>query len=167
MCPKTNQPEQDVVYTPEFLAKDIWNHFSSQFKEEKFLEPCRGDGVFYNLMPEGSDYCEIQEGIDFLKYQGKPTWIVTNPPWSKIRQFLDKSFELNVNNIVYLCNFNAFTTKARLRSIYNNGYGIKEVYCVTSPGADYGWPVMGFQLGAIHIQKNYTGGIMMTGGIGK
>lgn len=116
LCPKTNQPEQDVVYTPDELAKNIWDHYSPQFgKLEKFLEPCRGDGAFYKLMPKNSDWCEIQEEKDFMEYEGNPSWLITNPPWSKIRQFMEKAFELRTDNVVFLCNFNAFTTKARLR----------------------------------------------------
>ncbi|MCG7944855.1 MAG: hypothetical protein N0C84_00760 [Candidatus Thiodiazotropha taylori] len=159
VCPKTNQPEQDVVYTPHSLAKEIIDHYKPT---GLILEPCRGGGAFSDQM--NCDWCEIQEGIDFFEYTQSPDWIITNPPWSKIRQFLDHSFTINTKNLVYLCNFNAFVTKARLRTIYGRGYGIKEVYCVQAPKEH--WPQQGFQLAATHIQRGYNGPIYMTGHIG-
>lgn len=160
LCPKTNQPEQDVVMTPDYLAREIVEYYKPT---GKILEPCRGQGAFSNLMP-GCDWCEIAEGKDFFDYKESPDWIVTNPPWSLIRQFLTHSFAIDTKNIVYLCNFNAFVTKARLRSIYDNGYGIKEVYCVKAPKVN--WPQQGFQLAATHIQKGYTGPMIWSGAIG-
>ena len=151
LCPKTNQPEQDVVYTPDYLAKEIIDHYQPI---GKLLEPCRGGGAFFQYMP-GADYCEIQEDLSFYDYEDKVDWIVTNPPWSKIRQFLEHSFKIEAENIVYLCNFNAFVTRARMNLIFDNGYGIKEVYCVDNPKTN--WPQTGFQLAATHIQRGYTG----------
>lgn len=151
LCPKTNQPEQDVVYTPDYLAKEIIDHYQPT---GKLLEPCKGGGAFLQYMP-GADYCEIQEGTSFYDYTDKVDWIVTNPPWSKIRQFLEHSFKIEAENIVYLCNFNAFVTRARMNLIFDNGYGIKEVYCVDNPKTN--WPQTGFQLAATHIQRGYTG----------
>ena len=154
LCPKTNQPEQDVVYTPDYLAKEIVDHYNPT---GKLLEPCKGEGAFLQFMP-GADWCEIQEGKDFFDYTDKVDWIVTNPPWSMIRQFLIHSFKV-ADNIVFLCNFNALVTKARLHSIYDNGYGLKEMYCVDTPKTN--WPQTGFQLAATHIQKGWTGAMQI------
>ena len=157
LCPKTNQPEQDVVYTPSYLAKEIIDHYKPT---GHMLEPCKGAGAFLQYMPN-ADYCEIQEGSDFYDYKDKVDWIITNPPWSKIRQFLQHSYDIKAENIVYLCNFNAFVTRARLRSIFSNGYGIKEVYCVDNPKTN--WPQTGFQLAATHIQRGWDGPLKFTG----
>ena len=151
MCPKTNKPEQDVVYTPDYLAKQIVDHFQPS---GLVLEPCRGGGAFYQYLPD-ADWCEIAEGVDFFDYSKSPDWIVTNPPWSMIRQFLEHSFKIQTKNIVYLCNINAVVTKARLNLLKDNGYGIREFYCVDTPKTN--WPQTGFQLAAIHIQKDYKG----------
>ena len=157
LCPKTNQPEQDVVYTPEFLAEDIIKHFNPK---GKCLDPCRGDGAFYQFMPKGSDWCEIQEGVDFFEYDKKVDWIITNPPWSILRQFYEHSIKIGAKNIVFLYNFNALMTKARLRLVYQNGYGIKEIYAVPTPKEN--WPQAGFQLGAVHVAKGYEGPVNLT-----
>ena len=150
ICPPTNRPEQDVVYTPSYLAKQIVDHFKPT---GLILEPCKGGGVFQDLL--NGDWCEIVEGVDFFDYTKSPDWIVTNPPWSMIRQFLEHSFKIEAKNVVYLCNLNALVTKARLNLIKDNGYGIKEFYCVDTPKLN--WPQTGFQLAATHIKKGYTG----------
>ncbi len=54
----------DYVLTPEWCAKDIIEYFNPT---GNLLDPCRGlNKVFHKLMPEKSDYCEIQEGINFF-----------------------------------------------------------------------------------------------------
>ena len=146
LIPRTNAPDADRVYTPDWLAQEIVDRFRPT---GRILEPCRGGGAFTRAMPD-CDWCELDEGRDFLTTQGSWDWIVTNPPWSKIRQFLAKSIELKVPNIVFLMNINAVATKARLKVIYRNGYHIREMWCVDTPPE---FPQMGFQLAAIHIQQ--------------
>ena len=147
LCPKTNQPEQDIVYTPSYAAKLIYEHFKPTGNQ---IEPCRGAGAFHNLMPEDSAWCELQEGRDFLMHKGTYEWLITNPPWSKIREFLAHAIQLGIPNIVFLININALTTKARLGLIYKNGYSIAEMLCVPTPKE---FPQTGFQLAAVHITK--------------
>lgn len=146
LIPRTNKPDADRVYTPDWLAAEIVARFQPQ---GRMLEPCKGGGAFLRAMP-GCDWYELDEGRDFLQAEGQWDWIVTNPPWSKIRQFLGKAIELGVPDIVFLMNINALSTKARLKLIYNNGYHIREIWCVDTPAE---FPQMGFQLAAIHIQQ--------------
>ena len=148
-----------MVYTPAYLAEEIVNHYAPT---GRLLEPCKGEGAFLQFMP-GADWCEIQEDRSFYDYENKVDWIITNPPWSKIRQFLEHSYKIEAENIVFLCNFNAFVTRARLRDIYENGYGIKEVYCVDNPKSN--WPQTGFQLAATHIKRGWAGPMEFTGSL--
>ena len=68
-CPPKNTPEKDIVMTPEYLAKEIIEHFNPT---GRILDPCRGEGAFYDNYPEGDhDWCELGEGRDFLQYQKK------------------------------------------------------------------------------------------------
>ena len=39
-------------------------------------------------------------------------------------------------------------------------FAIRELYCVNTPLKP--WPQLGFQLAAVHTQKDYKGGIYMT-----
>jgi hypothetical protein len=155
--PKSNSPEKDLVMTPDWLAADILNHFPIK---GSFLDPSRGSGAFYNQVnSETKDWCEISEGRDFMKYKGRADWIVTNPPWSKMRDFLVKGMEV-AENVVYLTTINHYTTKRRMLDIEQMGFGVKEIFCVPTPSKP--WPALGFQLAAVHIQKNYKGKILLT-----
>lgn len=147
--PNRNYKSDDVVMTPKPLAEAILNHFHPL---GKILEPYRGAGAF---MTPASDWCEISEGRDFLLLDnGKHyDWIITNPPWSKIRDFLTKSFEV-ADNVVFLMTVNHAFTKARIRLLREKGFGIKEILFCDMP-KDF--PQSGFQLGAVHYQRGYTG----------
>ena len=68
------------------------------------------------------------------------------------------------DSVVYLISINHFTTKARLRLIYENNFRIKEFYCVKTPKSP--WPQSGFQIAAVHFEKDYEGDIIMGGQIG-
>jgi hypothetical protein len=156
-CPSKNTPEKDIVMTPGWLSKEIIDHFSPN---GLILDPCRGEGSFYdNFDTESKDWCELEEGIDFLKYDKKVDWIITNPPWSKMQQFLAHGMKV-ADNIVYLTTINHYTTKNRIRDMRENNFAIKQIYCVPTPKKP--WPQLGFQLGAIHTKRWYTGDIIMS-----
>ena len=156
-CPPKNTPEKDIVMTPEWLAIEIIDHFSPS---GIILDPCRGDGAFYvNFNTETKEWCELGEGVDFLTYNKKVDWIITNPPWSKMQQFLAHGMEVS-DNIVYLTTINHYTTKRRIRDMRENNFAIKEIYCVPTPKNP--WPQLGFQLGAIHTQRGYSSRIEMS-----
>lgn len=156
-CPPTNSPEKDLVMTPKWLAEEIIEHFSPC---GIILDPCRGQGAFYdNFNTETKDWCELGEGKDFLSYGKKVDWIITNPPWSKMQQFLLHGMKIS-NNIVYLTTINHYTTKKRIRDMREHDFAIKEIYCVPTPSKP--WPQLGFQLAAIHSQRGYSGSITMS-----
>jgi hypothetical protein len=140
--------------TPLSLAEAIVNHFKPYGKT---LEPCKGSGSFFKFLPN-ADWCEITEGRDFLNYDGKVEFIITNPPWSKIRPFLNKAMQV-ANNVIFLMTINHVWTKARLRDVKENNFGIKEIHLCPTPKS---FPQMGFQLGAIHFQRNWLSSIILS-----
>lgn len=152
--PNRNYRSEDVVQTPAHLAKLIVDHFRPS---GRILEPCRGEGNFFNLMP-GAWWCEISEGRDFFDWIQPVDWIVTNPPWSKIRPFLQRSMDL-AKDVVFLMTVNHLWTKARLRDVFAAGFGIKEILLVEMPKE---FPSSGFQLGAIHLSKGWTGPVLFS-----
>ena len=152
--PNRNYKSDDVVMTPVDLAKKLIQHFNPQGKG---LEPCKGTGNIYKFL-KNADWCEIADGRDFFEYTNKVDYIFTNPPWSKIRAFLQHSMEI-ANDIYFLITINHLWTKARLRDIENAGFGIKEICIIDTPK---NFPQSGFQLGMVHLQKNYTGQIIFS-----
>lgn len=100
------------------------------------------------------DWCEIADGRDFLAIDANThyDYVVTNPPWSKMRPFLQQSMK-SADNVIFLCLVNAFFMKARIRDIRSAGFGFKEILFVDTPPKP--WPQTGFALGAVHIQKGF------------
>ena len=141
--------KNDLFMTPEPLAKAIISHYHPK---GKLLEPCKGTGNFLKYMPK-ADWCEITEGRDFLKYTKKVDWIITNPPFSKFRSFLNKSMEIS-KNIVFLTTINHFWLKARIRDINRNSFAFKEILMVDTPKT---FPASGFQIGIVYLKKGWKG----------
>ena len=147
--PNKNYKSDDVVMTPLSLCKRIVDYFNP---DGTILEPCKGTGNFLVYLPKDrTAYCEMSEGIPFEDYKGKVNWIITNPPWSKMRLFLNLSFKV-ANHVVFLITINHVFTKARIRDMKNNNFGIKEILYVDTPKE---FPQMGFQLGVIHYERNW------------
>jgi hypothetical protein len=150
------QNMNDVVHTPSWVARCIVDHFSPS---GQCLDPCKGDGAFYDLLPAGSDFCELKDGKDFFNWSGSVDWIVSNPPYSIFPEWLDHSFAVAAN-IVYLIPiakvFNSFGIMKRTAT----WGGIREIFVIGS-GRSIGFP-FGFALGAIHFQKGYQGDIRLS-----
>jgi len=143
----------DCVETPLEVAKMIVKHYNPT---GKILEPCKGEGNFLKVLPENTVWCEIKESIDFLTVDlHRFDWIITNPPFSKFRAFLNKSME-TADNVVFLTSINHFWLKARLRDMREKGFGIKEIMFMDTPKS---FPQSGFQIGCIYIQRDYSGDI--------
>ena len=88
----------DVVYTPVNVAKAIIKHLNPS---GICLDPCMGDGAFYNNLPEPRQWCEIDRGVDFLETNVKVDWVIGNPPYSIFLEFLEHSFKI-ANNVSFL-----------------------------------------------------------------
>ena len=163
----------DRVYTPPELARRIVEHFDPQ--PGLLLDPCAGPigkqaffEAMQNHIPYEEDYsetewAEVDEGRDFFSFPFEGVlnydWIITNPPWSQLRAFLNKSMELS-SNVVFLCLVNAFFMKARQVDMKAAGFGMKEIVFVPTPPKP--WPQTGFSLGAVYIQRGYKGPCLMT-----
>lgn len=123
-----------VVYTAPTFAKKIIDHFRPQFHDDDtFLDPCRGKGAFYENLPDKKDWCEIQDGKDFLTYDKQVSWIITNPPWrgKLYTAIARKSFEL-ADNVVFLVKTDgAFGTSKRLNDFTSLGHQPVEILPVS------------------------------------
>ena len=156
-CLTTGRKPNDLVYTPEKIAQHI---ISSYPLHGKVLDPCRGTGVFYNNFPESveKDWCEISEGRDFFNYNAHVDWIVSNPPYSILDDFLAHSFEI-ADNVVYLTPLSKIVSSmGRIRKIRDFGGCVSiEIMSASSCGFPFGFP-------ACHawFKRNYTGDTKIT-----
>lgn len=153
--PNRNYVSDDVVQTPPALARLLVHHFKPR---GTVLEPCRGDGNIHRLLPKGSPWCEIKEGRDFYQWNERVDWILTNPPWSEIRNFLRHGMRV-ADHIVFLMTINHIWTKARLRDLDESGFGLKEIALLDMPAS---FPQSGFQLGAVYVRRKWRGKVTLT-----
>jgi hypothetical protein len=145
----------DRVMTPDALALQIVKHFSGQISG-KVLESCAGKGAFVRALKKAGYRpleCEIDRGSDFFDFSRPVDWIITNPPWSKVREFLFHAYEL-ADDIVFLVSLPHVMTRARLREMWEAGFMIREIVLVDTPPEP--WPQGGLQLGAVHFQKGWS-----------
>lgn len=155
-----NQPQllniplnlKDVVYAPDDVARDVVEFFKPT---GRILEPSKGDGAFLKYLPT-ADWCEITEGRDFFACHEHYDWIIGNPPYSLLEDWLQHTFEI-ADNAVYVLMFHmTYSTMKRLRMIREYG-GIRAMYVLGS-GKEIGMADYGFLCAAFHFQRGYKGG---------
>ena len=140
----------DVVFTPDWLAKQICGMFAI---DGKVLEPCKGEGAFLQYLPKNTDWCEIAEGKNYYDYNEKVDWIVTNPPYSDYNRFLEHSFALAENIVLLVPVAKMFKSMGTLQEIYNYG-GFVEIH--TLPSSIAGFP-FGFPSAVYYLKRGYKG----------
>lgn len=144
---------EDRVMTPSNVVKAIIDHYKPF---GRVLEPCRGTGAFFDELALSNeisklDYAEIDEGLDFFNINNKHyDFIVTNPPFSQFRAFLNHAMDL-ADNVIFLSMVNAFFMRARLRDMKEKGFVIKSIMFIDHPPKPF--VQTGIQLGVTHIEK--------------
>lgn len=154
--------ESDIVYTPEWLAKGtikILNPFGV------VLDPCKGEGVYYNNFPGEKDWCEIRQGKCFFEYQKKVDWIISNPPYSIFLRFLHHSVTL-ANDISFLVPINKVFQSQKVMNCINEYGGIKSIFIIGDARQYLGFP-FGYSVANFHFQKGYKGQTEIHSGIKK
>ena len=155
LVPATNCLAQDLVMTPPELAAVVIGHFAGRMSGT-VLDPARGQGAFHDRFPACLDrhWCEITEGRDFLDWHEPVDWVMSNPPWSRLRDFSRHAMRI-APNIVWLVPLTNLTTRARLSDLDEAGFGIAELVLIDTPKD---WPQSGFQLVAAWLRKGHSGG---------
>lgn len=149
---KVQSRQSDVVYTPDWVARDMIEHFRPT---GRVLDPCRGQGAFHRHLPAGSPWCEITEGVDFFDWTTPVSWVVGNPPFSVSTAWFRHSFQV-AENVLYLLPLrHMFSAYGRLRELLEWG-GVREIR-LYGGGARCGFP-MGNAVGAVHMQRGFRGG---------
>lgn len=144
-------PPADVVYTPNRVAKFIVEFLNPY---GVCLDPCKGDGAFYDCLPDDKEYCEIAEGKDFFDHYQAASWIIGNPPYSNFKEFLEHSFMLSPN-VSFLVPTNKVFQRQVIMDMINRYGGIKSIIIFGS-GSLIGFP-FGFSVGNFHFQRGYKG----------
>ena len=146
----SNFVEKDIVYTPEWVARDMVFYFKPF---GNVLEPCRGDGAFTKFLPH-AEWCEIQEGRDFFQWNTKVDWIIGNPPYSAFGKWIYHAMSV-AENIVYLVPCAKPFYSEKLFRVMQKWGMIKHIR-VYGSGNKLGFPI-GFLIGAVYFKHGYFG----------
>lgn len=148
----------DNIQTPIDLAIQIIDYYKDNIKtNETILEPCAGDNHIYNYLPTPKYRMELKDGLNFLSsinLKSHYDWIITNPPWSKFKEFLIQSFNI-ADNVVFLIPLNkVFGLKSTWKILEKYNFQIVNVKCWDTPIKP--WPQSGFQIGTVWFKHNYS-----------
>jgi hypothetical protein len=141
----------DTVYTPAWAARDMVRYFKPV---GAILEPCAGKGAFLEWLPVSTKSCELDEGSDFFKWSEKVDWIITNPPYSKLRGFMIHAFSLANDVALLVPARNVFSGYGTVREAATFGR-MKHIRWYGT-GNKLGFP-MGNAIAAIHWQRGWSG----------
>lgn len=149
-CKKRSEisDKHDKIYTPLKLSKDIINIIDLK-QGDIVLEPFLGEGSFYNQYPNYviKKWCEIDKGVDFLLWDERCDWIITNPPFSKLNIMIDKMISLANKGIAIIIMTQAMTSK-RSSTFENNGFHLTHMEQFNCR------PLFGFPMSLFIFEKN-------------
>ena len=96
-----------------------------------YLEPCYGINkyLYHKLKDYFTDVSgfDIIEGVDFLKYEGRCDYIITNPPFNINLQFIEKAQEVANKKISFIVPLNYLDTMKRWHIFHNPDFPVKSV----------------------------------------
>lgn len=145
--PNRNYTSNDQVMTPEPLARALC---AAIRPSGTILEPCAGDGAFVAALRPYGEVLTCEADTDFLAYQSRVEWIVTNPPWSQFAPFLRQAMTV-ADHVAFLVTVNHFWTTRRVRDVREAGFFYQRLLLI--PRWPTTWPGSGFQLGCMVLGK--------------
>jgi len=112
----------DEFYTPVPLVRELLKDTPFS-KEDTLFDSAYGTGNFYNNFPK-----ENIKGFsqDFFNETTKWDWIITNPPYSKLDDWIMKTCELSNKGFALLIGTQNLTPK-RIEYIENCGFGVTKI----------------------------------------
>lgn len=146
----------DTVLTKTETAKWIVDYFKPK---GIMLDPCAGEDAFYNNFIGEKYRCEIRDGSDFLLWEDKVDWIITNPPYSIYDHFLEHAFNIADNVVFFVPIAKAFKSNKVQKMVSEYG-GLKEIVYMGG-GGKHGF-AFGFPVGCLHYKRGYRGDCKIT-----
>jgi len=124
---RSREVANDKFWTPKSLVKIHLEMVMPHVRpDDLILEPARGRGAYYDYFElafpaSRYDWCEIDEGRDFFEYVGTPSVVITNPPFSLLKRFIERMISLNPRVISLLLNAYGMTP-CRIKRFNDAGY---------------------------------------------
>ncbi len=132
-----------IDQTPRDIAKTLFELVPKE-EGDVWYEPFKGEGAFYDLMPEPKFYSEINEGLDMFENTQRCDRVVTNPPFAIVIDrkkqngtiaTLEKCFEVTNKSVSYLINLKCLNalTPVRLKRYSDAGWNITRLHIINIP----------------------------------
>lgn len=141
----------DVHQTRRAVARQVVRHF---LPTGTILEPFRGAGAFFDALPRGTLWCEVERGRDFFDWRKPVDWIVTNPPFSNLTAVMDRCFDLADRTVLLIPISKLYSSEPRLELVRKKA-GLEEQF-VLGTGREIGFD-LGFPFAAMLFTKGYRG----------
>lgn len=134
---KQVEKDENIVMTKPTMA--IYLLSTIKFENgDVVMEPCKGTGSFYDNLPNNTikKYCEINEGIDYLKFGEMVDYTVSNPPFVPRKLFWEfnktamKTTRKEIYWLINMSSLNVFTSK-RLEDMKEKGWFINSFHIVS------------------------------------
>lgn len=133
----TSASKEDNVYTPFSMVNQLLENEKFDYSKT-FLEPCEGEGnITYILAKHKCNVLnsgDIKYGYDFLKGEKEPhNYIITNPPYSKLNQFIVKAKQVATEKFAFLCKITHLVGVDRFESqlFRDPNYPLTKIYMFT------------------------------------
>jgi hypothetical protein len=126
---RCRERKNDIFLTPKEVAQHHINSVASwKLSDDKWVDPFKNTGVYYDNFPEGcdKDWCEILRGRDALTYDYKDCIVCSNPPYSLITPLLERMVETDAKVISLLIGCLNVGTP-RLNKMKEAGYVIANI----------------------------------------
>ena len=116
----------DRFYTPKKIV-DIMLKMCDIKETDKVLDPCIGEGAFYNNLPKCEKYwCEIDKGKDFFEWNKKVDLMIGNPPYSMWNKWLDHTIKY-CDKFCYVFGIMNLTNH-RIKRLEEEGFFITKIH---------------------------------------
>ena len=120
---KHREKPNDEFWTPNDLVKELLKLTPFE-KQDSLFDSAFGTGRFFNNFPK-----ESKKGYstDFFEETENWDWIITNPPYSKLDDWIKQTCKLSNKGFALLIGTQNITPK-RIELIESFGFGITHIY---------------------------------------
>ena len=123
---KQRQRPNDNFTTPEALAVKLIKVVELK-RGQVVLDPALGTGSFYRNFPDFVVARCCDEDKNFFMWTEAVDWIITNPPYSCLDKWLEKSFQISKVGCAYLLGLHNITPR-RIEIANRAGLGLLSMH---------------------------------------
>jgi len=123
---KHRRKPNDNFITPEALAIKLIGMVDLK-PGQIVLDPALGTGSFYRNFPGFVDARCCDEDKNFFMWTETVDWVITNPPYSCLDKWLEKSFQVCRVGCAYLLGLHNITPR-RIEMANRAGFGLSRIH---------------------------------------